>query len=96
MAYNALKPYVKAPLRCHFISNLDDTDFYETVRTLNPETTLFIITSKTFTTKETLENARRATEWLMQAAKKRKFNSNSFYGCNGSARKSARIWHSKG
>ncbi|WP_040953483.1 glucose-6-phosphate isomerase [Coxiella burnetii] len=70
MAYNALKPYVKAPLRCHFISNLDDTDFYETVRTLNPETTLFIITSKTFTTKETLENARRATEWLMQAAKK--------------------------
>jgi glucose-6-phosphate isomerase len=64
MVYEALKPYVQSGLSCRFISNIDPTDLAETTRDLDPETTLFIIASKTFTTLETLTNARLAREWL--------------------------------
>lgn len=64
MAYEALKPYVQAGLEARFISNIDPTDLAETLRDLDPRTTLFIIASKTFTTLETLTNARLAREWL--------------------------------
>lgn len=65
MAYEALLPYVKPGLECRFISNIDPTDLSEKVRDLDPETTLFIVASKTFTTLETLTNARAARTWLL-------------------------------
>jgi len=64
MVYEALKPYVQSGLTCRFISNIDPTDLAEKVGDLDPETTLFIIASKTFTTLETLTNARMARDWL--------------------------------
>ncbi len=65
MVYEALQPYVKPGLKARFISNIDPTDVAETVKDLDPETTLFIVASKTFTTLETLTNARLARSWLL-------------------------------
>ena len=65
MAYEALLPYVKPGLQCRFVSNIDPTDLCEKVKDLDPETTLFIVASKTFTTLETLTNARAARTWLL-------------------------------
>lgn len=65
MAYEALLPYVKTGLECRFVSNIDPTDLCEKVKDLDPETTLFIVASKTFTTLETLTNARAARSWLL-------------------------------
>lgn len=67
MVYEALKPYVADGFECRFISNIDPTDVAEKTRGLDPETTLFIVASKTFTTLETLTNARMAREWLWSA-----------------------------
>lgn len=67
MVYEALKPYVQKGLRCRFVSNIDPTDLAETVSDLDPETTLFIVASKTFSTLETLTNARTARTWLWSA-----------------------------
>jgi len=64
MAYEALKPYVQEGLEARFVSNIDPTDIAETLADLDPRSTLFIIASKTFTTLETLTNARLAREWL--------------------------------
>jgi glucose-6-phosphate isomerase len=64
MVYEALKPYVQAGLTCRFVSNIDPTDIAEKTADLDPETTLFIVASKTFTTLETLTNARMARAWL--------------------------------
>ncbi|WEO78773.1 glucose-6-phosphate isomerase [Cryobacterium sp. SO2] len=64
MVYEALKPYVQAGLEIRFVSNIDPTDVYEKTAGLDPETTLFIVASKTFGTLETLTNARLAREWL--------------------------------
>jgi glucose-6-phosphate isomerase len=66
MVTEALKPYAKANLRVHFVSNVDGTHLVETVKLLNPETTLFIVASKTFTTQETLTNAWSARHWLLR------------------------------
>jgi len=68
MVCEALKPYSKRDLQVHFVSNVDSTHIAETLRTLNPETTLFIIASKTFTTQETLANAHTARAWFLQSA----------------------------
>jgi glucose-6-phosphate isomerase len=65
MATEALRPYWQVGLRAHFVSNVDGTHLAETVKYLDPETTLFIIASKTFTTQETLMNARSARAWLI-------------------------------
>jgi glucose-6-phosphate isomerase len=64
MVYEALKPYLQAGLTCRFVSNIDPSDVYEKTADLDPETTLFIVASKTFGTLETLTNARLAREWL--------------------------------
>ena len=64
MVYEALKPLVKEGLECRFVSNIDPSDIGEKLRGLDPETTLFIVVSKTFTTLETLTNARLARQWL--------------------------------
>src|SRR5918995_5417382 len=65
MAYEALKHYCDRSLTFRFVSNVDGTDFAEAVRDLDPEVTLFIVSSKTFTTLETMTNARTAREWSL-------------------------------
>ena len=69
MVTEALKPYAQRNLQAHFVSNVDGTHLSETLKTLSPETTLFIVASKTFTTQETLTNAHSARDWLLAAAK---------------------------
>ncbi len=69
MATEALKPYGKPGLHVHFVSNIDGTHISEAVKYLSPETTLFIVASKTFTTQETITNAETARSWLMGSAK---------------------------
>lgn len=69
MVTEALRSYWKDGLHAHFVSNIDSTHLAETVRTLNPETTLFIIASKTFTTQETITNAKSARAWLLDTLK---------------------------
>ena len=66
MAYEALKPYADAGISARYISNIDPNDLAEKTKGLDPETTLFIIVSKTFTTLETLTNAREARTWLLE------------------------------
>ena len=68
MVAEALKPYSKRDLKLHFVSNVDGTQIAETLRTLNPETSLFIIASKTSTTQETMTNANSAKDWFLKAA----------------------------
>ncbi len=65
MVCEALKPYAKQHLRAHFVSNVDGTQLVETLEQLDAETTLFIVSSKTFTTQETLTNAHSARAWLV-------------------------------
>ncbi|SEJ24048.1 glucose-6-phosphate isomerase [Demequina mangrovi] len=64
MVYEALEPYANAGIEARFVSNIDPTDMGQKVKGLDPETTLFIVASKTFTTLETLTNARLARDWL--------------------------------
>ncbi|HZL37272.1 MAG TPA: glucose-6-phosphate isomerase [Tepidisphaeraceae bacterium] len=68
MVTEALKPYSKRDLRVHFVSNVDGTQIVETLRDLDPRTTLFIVASKTFTTQETLTNAHTARQWFLGKA----------------------------
>jgi len=65
MAYEALRDYSQRELACRFVSNVDPTDFVEATRDLDPAETLFIISSKTFTTLETMTNARSARDWCL-------------------------------
>ena len=67
MAYEALRHYARPDLTVRFVSNVDGTDFVEAVRGLDPAETLFIVCSKTFTTLETLANARAARAWCLAA-----------------------------
>jgi glucose-6-phosphate isomerase len=69
MVTEALRPYAKRDLSFHFVSNVDGTHIAETLRKLDPETALFVIASKTFTTQETLTNAETARAWFLRAAK---------------------------
>ena len=66
MVCEALKPYASPNLRAHFVSNIDGTHLVETLKQLKADTTLFIVSSKTFTTQETLTNARSARAWLLE------------------------------
>src|SRR3712207_7108304 len=65
MAYEALRHYTDRGLTLRFVSNVDGTDFAEATRDLDPQETLFVISSKTFTTLETMTNARTAREWVL-------------------------------
>jgi glucose-6-phosphate isomerase len=67
MAYEALRRFAKPELNLGFVSNVDATDFVETTRTFDPAETLFIVSSKTFTTLETLTNAHSARAWCLDA-----------------------------
>lgn len=66
MVTEALKPYRHERLKVHFVSNVDAAHLCETLRELNPETTLFLVASKTFTTQETMTNAHSARRWLIE------------------------------
>ena len=68
MVTEALRPY-KNHLTMHFVSNVDGTHIAETLKKVNPETTLFLVASKTFTTQETMTNAKSARDWLLATAK---------------------------
>lgn len=68
MVTEALKPYWVEGINVHFVSNVDGTHIAETLRKVNPETTLFMIASKTFTTQETMTNAHTARSWFLEAA----------------------------
>jgi len=69
MVTEALKPYAQEGLSVHYVSNIDGTHLTETLKKLDPETTLFMIASKTFTTQETMTNAFSAREWFLNTAK---------------------------
>jgi glucose-6-phosphate isomerase len=71
MVCEALKPYGKPDLRVHFVSNVDSTDLVETLKVVEPETVLFLVASKTFTTQETMANAHSARHWFLEAARMR-------------------------
>lgn len=68
MVTEALKPYNKG-LHVHFVSNIDGTHLAEVLKKIDPETVLFIIASKTFTTQETITNATSAKQWFLNYAK---------------------------
>jgi len=72
MVTEALKPYWKEGLRPHYVSNIDGTHLAETLKGLDPETTLFCVASKTFTTQETITNATSARTWLLDQLKDKK------------------------
>jgi len=69
MVTEALKPYQKKNINIHFVSNVDGTHMAETLAKVSPETTLFMIASKTFTTQETMTNAHTARSWFLETAK---------------------------
>ena len=78
MVYEALKPYHHKKLNIRFVSNVDGAHIEEVLETINPETTLFIVSSKTFTTQETLSNAHVARDWLLKTAKNKQAISKHF------------------
>ncbi|KQT37547.1 glucose-6-phosphate isomerase [Methylophilus sp. Leaf414] len=69
MACDALKPYASPDLKAHFVSNIDGAHLIRALEQCNPETTLFIVASKTFTTQETMTNAHSSRRWFLEAAK---------------------------
>jgi len=78
MVTEALKPYAVGTIKAHFVSNVDGTHIAETLRDLSPETTLFLIASKTFTTQETMTNAESAKDWFLKIAGHRKHIASHF------------------
>ena len=86
MVTEALKPYAKKGLNVHFVSNVDGTHIAETVKKVNPETTLFIIASKTFTTQETITNAESAKSWFLEKAKDEKAVAKHFVALSTNAK----------
>ena len=85
MVTEALRPYKKESIRAHFVSNVDGTHIAETLKLVDPETTLFIIASKTFTTQETMANADSAKTWFLQSAKNEAFVKNHFVALSTNA-----------
>jgi glucose-6-phosphate isomerase len=78
MVTEALKPYWIEGIQAYFVSNVDATHIAETLKKVNPEETLFLIASKTFTTQETMTNAHTAREWFLQSAKDEKYVAKHF------------------
>ncbi|MCI0457489.1 MAG: glucose-6-phosphate isomerase [Gemmataceae bacterium] len=91
MAYNALSHYSDRGLTCRFVSNIDGSDFAESTRDLDPAETLFIVSSKTFTTLETMTNARTAREWSLRALKDDKAVAKHFVAVSTNAQEVAKF-----
>jgi glucose-6-phosphate isomerase len=85
MVTEALRPY-KNHLNLHFVSNVDGTHVVETLKKVNPETTLFIVASKTFTTQETMTNAISARDWFLKTAKDEAFVKSHFVAVSTNAK----------
>jgi len=90
MVTEALKPY-KKNIDLHFVSNVDGTHIAETLKKVDPETTLFIVASKTFTTQETMTNANSAKSWFLEAAKNEEFVKNHFVALSTNAEEVAKF-----
>jgi glucose-6-phosphate isomerase len=86
MVTEALKPYKKEHINAHFVSNVDGTHIAETLKGLNPETTLFIVASKTFTTQETMANAESAKTWFLEKAQDTNAVKNHFVALSTNAK----------
>jgi len=86
MVTEALKPYSKTGPKVHFVSNVDGTHIVEALSSLNPETTLFIIASKTFTTQETLTNAETARDWFLKSANEKSYVAKHFVALSTNAK----------
>lgn len=86
MVTEALKPYTVPGIRAHFVSNVDGTHIAETLKRVDPETVLFIIASKTFTTQETLANAHSAREWFLSRVKDEKAVARHFVAVSTNAK----------
>jgi glucose-6-phosphate isomerase len=86
MVTEALKHYQKENIKLHFVSNVDGTHIAETLKLVNPETALFIIASKTFTTQETMTNAESARSWFLSHAKNTDFVKNHFVALSTNAK----------
>jgi glucose-6-phosphate isomerase len=91
MAYEALKYYSDRSLTCRFVSNVDGTDFAEATRDLDPAETLFIVSSKTFTTLETMTNAQTARDWCLKALKDEKAVARHFVAVSTNAKEVAKF-----
>ncbi len=85
MVTEALTPY-KNHLNLHFVSNVDGTHIAETLKKVDPETTLFIVASKTFTTQETMTNANSAKDWFLESAKDKTFVAKHFAAVSTNAK----------
>ncbi len=92
MVTECLRPYAGGALAVHFVSNVDGTQIVETLKRLNPETTLFMVASKTFTTQETMLNALTAREWFLAYAKDKEHVAKHFVAISTNMRK--RLEHS--
>lgn len=86
MVTEALKPYAVPGINVHFVSNVDGTHIAETLKKVNPETTLFIVASKTFTTQETLANANSAKSWFLESAKDASYVTKHFVALSTNAK----------
>ncbi|HSR02698.1 MAG TPA: glucose-6-phosphate isomerase [Methylophilaceae bacterium] len=85
MVCDALKPYASPNLNVHFVSNIDSAHLIRALEKCNPDTTLFIIASKTFTTQETMTNARSARAWFLNSAKEDKHIAKHFVALSTNA-----------
>ncbi|MCP4668318.1 MAG: glucose-6-phosphate isomerase, partial [Deltaproteobacteria bacterium] len=86
MVTECLRPYARDDLSIHFVSNVDGTHISETLKKLNPETTLFMIASKTFTTQETMTNAFSARDWFLAHAKNKAHIAGHFVAISANAK----------
>jgi glucose-6-phosphate isomerase len=86
MVYEALRPYKHPELNCHFVSNIDGTHIVETLKKVSPETTLFLVASKTFTTQETITNAHSARDWFLKTAKDESYIAKHFAALSTNAK----------
>jgi glucose-6-phosphate isomerase len=91
MASTALTPYASETLKVHFVSNIDQADIVQTLKNLSPETTLFLIASKTFTTQETMANAKSARSWFLDGAQDQKAISRHFVAISTNAENVAKF-----
>src|SRR5262249_38273856 len=91
MAYEALRHYSDRGLTCRFVSNVDSTDFVEATRDLDPAETLFVVSSKTFTTLETLTNAHSARAWCVRALGDEKAVARHFVAVSTNAKEVAKF-----
>jgi glucose-6-phosphate isomerase len=91
MVCQALAPYARKGLNAHFVCNVDPTHLAEVLKRVNPETTLFIVASKTFTTQETLANAHAARAWFLKSAKKQEAVAKHFVAVSTNAAEVAKF-----